>query len=143
MQHPRHHRAQAAEAAGRARLARAQRQLEAIGRVSISDALLGGNVERLAREITEEAARVAGVERANVWLFNEDETELRCIDLYESSTGRHSSGIVLRQREFTNEFKALKNVPYVAVSEPLTDPRTVGYIDSYLKPLASPRCWIP
>jgi len=124
-----------AEAAERARFARAQQQLEAIGRISISDALPEGDVERLAREITEEAARVAGVERANVWLFNEEETELRCIDLYESSKNRHSAGMVLRQREFTNEFKALKSVSHVAVSEPLTDPRTVGYVDSYLKPL--------
>jgi PAS domain S-box-containing protein len=124
-----------AQAAERARFERAQLQLESIERISSSAALLEGDVERLAREITEEAARATGVERANVWLFNEDESELRCIDLYESSSGRHSAGMVLRQSEFANEFKALKDASFVVADDPLTDPRTAGYVDTYLVPL--------
>jgi PAS domain S-box-containing protein len=124
-----------AETIERARFDRAQQQLEAISRISASQALLNGDVERLAREITEEAAHVTAVERANLWLFNEHETELHCIDLYESSTDRHSAGMVLRQNEFENEFNALKDASYVAANNPFTDPRTAGYVESYLTPL--------
>ncbi len=124
-----------AETARRDRLDRVQRQMEAVNRISASDALLAGDVERLAREITAETARVTGVERANVWLFNEDETELHCIDLYEATPGMHTAGAILRQEHFENEFRALKNARYINADDPLTDPRTAGYIEDYLKPL--------
>lgn len=124
-----------AESIRRERLDRVQRQMDAIGRVSMSAALLAGDIENFSREITEEAARVTGVERANVWLFNKDETELRCIDLYQATPGTHTAGAILRQEHFENEFHALKNARYVDADDPLTDPRTVGYVESYLKPL--------
>jgi PAS domain S-box-containing protein len=118
-----------------ARLARAQRQIEAASALSMSNALLAGDVRALAREITEAAAEVVGVERANVWLFNEDETELRCIDDYRASAGTHGEGAVLAESQYANEFAALKSSRYVAANDPYTDPRTAGYVHGYLKPL--------
>jgi PAS domain S-box-containing protein/putative nucleotidyltransferase with HDIG domain len=117
------------------RLKRAHCQLDAIGAVSRSEALVAADVRQLAREITEAAAQVAGVERANVWLFNDAETELRCIDCYEATPRRHSEGALLTEAEFANEFRALKGARFVDAHEPLTDPRTAGYVESYLKPL--------
>ncbi|MEW6689190.1 MAG: HD domain-containing phosphohydrolase [Pseudomonadota bacterium] len=107
----------------------------ALAAVASSDALAAGEVERLASDITEMAALAAGVERANVWLFNEAETELRCIDLYEASAGKHSAGAVLTEAQFASEFDALKHSPYVDADDPRTDPRTAGYVEAYLKPL--------
>jgi PAS domain S-box-containing protein len=118
-----------------AHLSRAHRQLEAAGAVSLSVALLAGDVHQLAREVTETAAATIGVERANVWLFNEDETELRCIDDYRASTGEHGSGAVLSESQYANEFAALKSARYVAANDPHADPRTAGYAEGYLKPL--------
>jgi PAS domain S-box-containing protein/putative nucleotidyltransferase with HDIG domain len=104
--------------------------------VSASRAISDGEVETVAREITEAASRATGVARANVWLFNEAEDELRCIDHYEAGSGAHAAGMVLRENQFRNEFEALKRAPYVDASEPLTDPRTAGYVEGYLKPNA-------
>ena len=119
-----------------AALRRIQAQRDAVGALTLSDALIAGDVERFAREITELAVKTAGVERANVWLFNEDETELRCIDLYEATPARHSAGGVLSESQFTNEFEVLKNSSFVDADDPLTDPRTAaGYVEGYLKPL--------
>jgi PAS domain S-box-containing protein len=117
------------------RAARTLAQGRALTAIAISPAIAAGDVERLAREITEACAGVTGVERANVWLFNEAETELRCIDLYEATPDRHSSGVVLKEDQFGNEFAALKASPYVNADEPLTDPRTAGYVESYFRPL--------
>lgn len=114
---------------------RAQVQLEAISQVVESPALSEGDLETLARQVTEVAARATGAERANAWLFNKDETELHCVDLYEATPARHSSGMVLKESEFQNEFRALKTARYVNADDPLTDPRTAGYVESYLKPL--------
>jgi two-component system, sensor histidine kinase and response regulator len=118
-----------------AHLARIEAQVQAVGAISVSQALMAGDVERLAREVTEAAAQVTGVARANVWLFKEDESELHCIDLYEAASGGHTLGAVLRQEQFQNEFRALKGARYVNADDPLTDPRTAGYVETYLKPL--------
>ena len=116
-------------------LARVQAQLEATGRIGQAEALLSGDVDALARDITEIAARTAKCERANVWLFNDAETELHCIDLYETTPAKHSKGLVLREQEFANEMRVVKAEKYVNADDALTDARTRGYVESYVKPL--------
>ena len=118
-----------------AQVRRAHAQLDAIGVVGQADALLSGDVGKASRLITETAARVSGCERVNVWLFDDAETELRCIDLFEATPGRHSAGMVLRESEYRVEFQAIKQARYVNADDPLADPRTAGYVESYLKPL--------
>lgn len=118
-----------------ATLERMQRQQTATSSLSVSDAFVAGDVEQLAREITETAAKATGVERANVWLFNDDESQLRCIDLFEATPGRHSSGAVLERSEYGPEFAALKGVRFVDAHDAQDDPRTAGYVEGYLKPL--------
>lgn len=117
------------------RARRIEAQSEALSEISASPAVAAGDIERVAREVTEQSVRATGVERANVWLFNEAETELRCIDLYEATPARHSSGMLLTEGQFRKEFQALKNAPYVNADDSLTDPRTSGYVEPYLKPL--------
>ncbi len=114
---------------------RHEAQREVLNVVVESDALMTGDVEALARQVTELAATALGTARANAWLFNEDETELHCIDLFEAGSGQHSAGMVLKESQFGNEFRALKLARYVDADDPLTDPRTSGYAEGYLKPL--------
>jgi|GEM_PF-3276888 len=118
-----------------AALRRMRAQQEAISAVSLTDAFVAGDVDQLAREITEVACQATGVERANVWLFNEDETELRCIDLFEATPKRHTAGGVLQESAYGPEFAWLKKVRFVDADDALSDPRTAGYIEGYLKPL--------
>lgn len=125
---------EAAERLVRDELQRIQTQLEIIGRIGQSEALLSGDVEAIAAEITELAALATGCERVNIWLFNDAETELRCIDLYEATPARHSSGMILSEDDFGDEIAVLKASRYVAADDPLTDPRTKGYVEPYLKP---------
>jgi PAS domain S-box-containing protein len=115
-------------------IGRMQAQQEALTGASLSDAFVTGDVETLAREITELSARTMKVSRGSVWIFNEDETELRCIDLFESGSARHSSEAVLNESLYRVEFEALKASRFVDASEPSTDPRTSGYRENYLEP---------
>lgn len=109
--------------------------LAAAGEAGQAEELLTGDVEGLARKITELAAAAVGCERVNVWLFDDSETNLHCIDLFEATPGRHSAGLVLRECEYRPEFQALKAARYVDANDALTDPRTAGYIETYVKPL--------
>jgi diguanylate cyclase (GGDEF)-like protein/PAS domain S-box-containing protein len=124
-----------AEDALRVTLQRAQLQLQTIGQIATADQILSGDVEELARQITELAVKAVGCERANVWLFDEAETTLRCIDLFEAAPARHSADMRLDESNYRDEFHALKIARYVDANDALTDPRTSGYVDSYLKPL--------
>ncbi|HVJ88672.1 MAG TPA: GAF domain-containing protein, partial [Labilithrix sp.] len=105
-----------------------------LDRLSRSPEIIRGELEPVARLVTECVSRIIDAERVSVWLFNDTETELRCVDLFELSTVLHSSGAVLLEHEFSSEFQAMKNASYVDADEPLCDPRTAGYSESYLKP---------
>ena len=109
-------------------------QQAAVGTISLSPLHLYGDVQGLAASLTKISSGVLGVERASVWLFNSTGEELQCIDLFEVSLDRHSSGFVLKRHEYVNEFDALRNVKYIDAHDPLTDPRTAGYVESYLIP---------
>jgi PAS domain S-box-containing protein/putative nucleotidyltransferase with HDIG domain len=117
-----------------ARADRAIAHSNALNAVSSSAAVIAGDVTTVAQQITEEVSRATGVARANVWLFNDDETELTCVDHFDAPSRSHSSGLVLRQAQFENEFRALKAADYVAADDAMTDPRTAGYVEGYLKP---------
>lgn len=95
---------------------------------------MSGDIEAIAVEITELASFATDCERVNVWMFNDAETELRCIDLYEATPARHSSGMTLSDKDFGNEIAAVKASRYVAADEAHSDPRTKGYVEPYLKP---------
>ncbi|HSV98390.1 MAG TPA: response regulator [Spirochaetota bacterium] len=116
-------------------LKRSRRQLDALAELSVSPALVSGNISLFAGHLTEVAAHIAGVERASVWRFRQEAEELHCLDLYELSADRHSSGAVLHREEYQNEFEALRSARYVDAHEALTDPRTAGYVETYFKPL--------
>ncbi len=51
-----------------------------------------------------------------------------------ASTGAHSSGAVLLEHEFRNEFATLKTAKYLDAHDALADLRTAGYVETYLKP---------
>jgi len=124
-----------AEEALKSALERNHRQQEVVTSVAVSPQLAAGDVQGLAHQLNEHAAKAVDVERVSLWLFNNDETELRCVDLYEHFPDRHSTGAVLLKNEYTNEFEALKTAKYIDANDPLTDPRTAGYVEGYLKPL--------
>jgi len=115
-------------------LKRARDQQAVLGTISFSPYLFSGDVEGLSASLTTASSSVLGVERASVWLFNSNGDELQCIDLYEGLHDRHSRDYVLKRHEYENEFNALSKALYIDASDPLTDPRTAGYVNGYLKP---------
>ena len=122
----------------RARLEHSDRilaQAVALDEITTAERKFNDDIDALFRAVTEQVASATGVERASVWLFNAEETQLHCLDLYESGTARHSNGALLQQDQFSSEFQALKSTTYVAADDALTDARTSGYADTYLKPL--------
>jgi PAS domain S-box-containing protein len=93
--------------------------------VSVSDRL---------RLILETCARTLGAARVSMWRFEDNRTTIRCDDLFERETGRHSSGERLYAADVPAYFAAIGHDRVVAASDAHTDPRTKEFGPSYLTP---------
>ena len=83
-----------------------------------------GEIDEAMREITSTAADTLNVERATIWLFSEHQTHLRCVDLYERTARRHSSGAELTVERYPEYFKAVQTDRTLAVDDTNRDART-------------------
>ena len=113
---------------------RRQRESEVLVALALTPELADGEVYKLARRLTEVAARSLDVERVSVWLFDEDGRRLVNVDLYRASRGEHSAGEVLSEEVYGREFEVLRTANYVDAHDALTDPRVAGYLEGYIKP---------
>ena len=81
------------------------------------------------------AAHAIGVERVGVWLYLDDRTCLRCVNLYERSRYEHSQGAILRVADFPTYFAALNIRKSVPAEIAASDPRTAELAAAYLNHL--------
>ncbi|MEP7365580.1 MAG: sensor domain-containing phosphodiesterase [Acidobacteriota bacterium] len=91
--------------------------------------------EHALREITESAAKALSVRQAGIWLVDESWESIICRDQFDTSTGKHSRGLVLRAGAYPKYFESLKLDRAISAADALTDPRTSEFAESYLIPL--------
>lgn len=75
------------------------------------------------------------VERASVWVFNPQRTEIICRTLYLKSENRHEKGLKLTASDYPRYFKAIEKHRILPADNVREDPRTSEFTDNYLKPL--------
>ena len=118
-----------AAADARARWQRGAEQLIALGR---GTAIESGDINDAFRALCEAGARVLEAARCSVWLLDEKRGILRCENLYERASGRHSSGLRISAADAPAYFAALREARSLAVEDARNDPRTrelAGYLD--------------
>jgi len=99
-------------------------------------ALFLGDVDATVRRVNEAASMALGVQRVSVWFCDATTSKISCADLYDRSTGAHTSGTELSATDFAPYFRALKTGRTIAANDANTDPRTSCFSEVYLKPLA-------
>lgn len=82
--------------------------------------------------LTEAAGQMSGIERTSIWALTEQRRELRCLELYELSRGRHSSGGVLRAADYPAYFRALASEDVIVADHPYLHPSTSEFAADYL-----------
>ena len=98
-----------------------------------SDAWVRGDLEATLREATLAAARTMGIQRVNVWLFDEERSLMRCIQHYDHSTGEHTSGgVELAAADYPAYFRALAEERAIVAHDARVDPRTSEFTEGYL-----------
>jgi PAS domain S-box-containing protein len=108
---------------------------EVLLQLAQSEALEEGDLERLLIEVTEADTATLGVGRVNIWLYNEDRSKIHCIEQYETGTGLHTDGYELAASDYPTYFKALEHERIIAAHDAYSDPRTLEFTETYLKPL--------
>ena len=102
---------------------RTKRDQEVVTELATHESLIGGDLEASSRLITEVVASALEVERASVWLL-EDGERLRCLDLYQASSGRHRAGGVLEAGDVGEYFDSVVEGREIDAHDAHRDPRT-------------------
>ena len=85
------------------------------------------------RFVTALVAEVLEVDRVSFWTFRGDTIDLT--QLYEARTGEHETGMVLREQDFPDYFRAMRTQESIVASDALTHPDTRAFRSVYLEPL--------
>ena len=113
-----------------------ERYQETLRKLAQSDALNSGDLPRAFQAITEACGTLLKVERASIWLYDNERTSIRLMDLFEIKDRRHSAGFVLTSSEYPVYFQALAGEERaIAAHDAHKDPRTREFARSYLSPL--------
>jgi PAS domain S-box-containing protein len=114
---------------------RLRKHQAALMELTMCQPLYSGDWSAAFRAITETATTTLGLERASIWLYNEDHSTLRCVDLYELTPNRHSAGLLLQATDYPGYFQALETDRTISAHDAHLDPRTCEFSQSYLTPL--------
>ncbi len=82
--------------------------------------------------LTESAAQMTGVERISIWALTDDQHELRCLELFERSRARHSSGEMVSVERYPVYFRALAMEEAIVADAPYVHPHTAEFGVDYL-----------
>jgi len=107
----------------------------ALGGIAMSNIIDQGDRLPAFRLLTETLVAALEVERASIWLYDDQRTCIELCDLYELESKDHSAGMKLKQADFPVYFSYLKENRVLVVEEAHTDKVTSEFSQTYLLPL--------
>jgi PAS domain S-box-containing protein len=114
---------------------RARRQRSAITTLVLDASIMTAELPAAMSQVAKIMALSVEVARAGIWMLSEDESELRCLSMYESGPDRCSQDMVLRASELPRYFQALLDESRISAHDAQNDPRTSEMTHGYLAPL--------
>ncbi len=90
--------------------------------------------ERRLRDILEMAADTLAAERVSMWRFEDDRHAIVCVGLFIRTPGTHASGARLAREACPDYFASIERERVIAAHDARSDPRTAGFLASYLEP---------
>lgn len=113
----------------RAQLLQSQETLSQL----IRSPVLGAGLAEAFGHMTEQAASALRVARASIWQLSDDSGAIACRDLWECSTGQHSTGLTLSALNFPDYFRCLNSATPIVANDASTHSCTcelaVGYLN--------------
>lgn len=93
-----------------------------------------GPLDDALRTLTEAVARMLIVERVSLWALAPDHSLISCLDLYELTENRHSSGMTLSSSLHPAYFEGLRREEAIVADDAATHPYTHEMRSDYLLP---------
>lgn len=112
-----------------------QRQNVVLNQLTKNSAIHQGKADIAFQAITKAIAELMQLERVSIWFFNGRSTKLKCGNLYELSTDRHTKNQEIYLADYPHYFQILQTEGTISAQEANIDPRTQELANSYLKPL--------
>lgn len=82
--------------------------------------------------LTQSAAQMSGIARVSIWALTDAQQELRCLDLFELSNGKHSRSDFFRASQYPVYFRALGRDDGIAAGDPYLHPSMLELAADYL-----------
>lgn len=105
---------------------------EGIARLSRGSYFREASLDMTLSILTESAAQMSGLERVSVWALTDDQRELRCLELFELSRRRHSSGAAIKAGRYPAYFRALHGEGSIVADDAYLHPSTAEFAVDYL-----------
>ena len=106
----------------------------ALTQLARNPAIYNGDLTAALKKITQAAASNIEVERASFWLYEENDSIIRCVDLFELSRDSHVEGISITVADYPVFFEFLNADEIIATNNPASDLRTQDLSKIYLEP---------
>lgn len=107
---------------------------DVIKELTLSKAVLTGDLDTSLREISEVAASVLNVERASIWLFDIGHAVIQCKNMYERTPDTHKIGPEFLVTKFPTYFGEINKNNTVAVNDVEKDERVKELLEGFLHP---------
>jgi GAF domain-containing protein len=92
----------------------------------------GDHLDETLRQLTATTAQMLNIERVSLWGLTAQRQHLECIDLYELSRERHSSGLRLPAAAYPEYFRALAQGEPIIADDAMKHPSTQEFASDYL-----------
>ena len=90
------------------------------------------SLDETLRQLTAATGRALNIERVSLWGLIAQRASLECIDLYELSRDRHSSGVTLDAARYPQYFQALERGEPIVADDAMKHPTTQAFTEDYL-----------
>jgi len=94
-----------------------------------------GDIVEGSKNLIREVSLILNVERASIWIYNEDKTSIVCQQLFEKKKDQFSNNIEIFSRDYLPYFKALEKNPIIIANDAEKHPATSCFAKNYLIPL--------
>lgn len=106
-----------------------------ISEIGLMEAGINGEVERFTEKITELLGEQLQIDRISVWLYNDDQSKLSCLDLYEKQQKAHLKNMTMNKQDYPITFDELISNRYLIIDKNSDQTQKKDFWNHYIKPL--------
>ena len=113
---------------------RLQAKAVAIRKISALESGINGELELFSQDMSKYLSLEMAIDEVSVWMFNANETSLKCEASYNRVDLSSRSGMTLGKDLFATMTRLLEDKHFIQIDSSTKDPEMISFIDAYLKP---------